>query len=104
MYSVPRNQTVHKRTFSIGFAVCRRVAHERIFPDTGLRQVVGLVTLLNLAYFGIEFAVALAIGSVSLFADSDCGALDRGYECRFSPRGTCSGEGLELFPFARNQL
>lgn len=25
---------------------------------------------LNLAYFGIEFAVALAIGSVSLFADS----------------------------------
>jgi Co/Zn/Cd efflux system component len=28
--------------------------------------VVGL----NLAYFGIEFAVALAIGSVSLFADS----------------------------------
>src|SRR5262249_4444978 len=26
--------------------------------------------LLNLAYFGIEFAVAVAIGSVSLFADS----------------------------------
>ena len=26
--------------------------------------------LLNLAYFGVEFAVALAIGSVSLFADS----------------------------------
>ena len=29
-----------------------------------------LVALLNLAYFGVEFAVATAIGSVSLFADS----------------------------------
>jgi Co/Zn/Cd efflux system component len=28
------------------------------------------VALLNLAYFGVEFAVAIAIGSVSLFADS----------------------------------
>jgi Co/Zn/Cd efflux system component len=28
------------------------------------------VALLNLSYFGVEFAVALAIGSVSLFADS----------------------------------
>jgi Co/Zn/Cd efflux system component len=28
------------------------------------------VALLNLGYFGVEFAVALAIGSVSLFADS----------------------------------
>jgi Co/Zn/Cd efflux system component len=36
----------------------------------GLRRVVRLVALFNLAYFGIEFAVALAIGSVSLFADS----------------------------------
>jgi Co/Zn/Cd efflux system component len=26
--------------------------------------------LLNLGYFGVEFAVALAIGSVSLLADS----------------------------------
>ena len=26
--------------------------------------------MLNLAYFGVEFAVALVIGSVSLFADS----------------------------------
>ncbi|MDE2332988.1 MAG: cation transporter [Rhodospirillales bacterium] len=40
-------------------------------PDrTGLHRVVRLVALLNLAYFGIEFAVALAIGSVALFADS----------------------------------
>ena len=35
-----------------------------------LRRVVRLVALLNLAYFGVEFAVAVAIGSVSLFADS----------------------------------
>ena len=36
----------------------------------GLRRAVRLVALLNLAYFGIEFAVALTIGSVSLLADS----------------------------------
>jgi Co/Zn/Cd efflux system component len=36
----------------------------------GLRRAVWLVALLNLAYFGVEFAVALAIRSVSLFADS----------------------------------
>jgi len=36
----------------------------------GLRSVVRLVAFLNLAYFGVEFAVAVAIGSVSLFADS----------------------------------
>jgi Co/Zn/Cd efflux system component len=35
-----------------------------------LRRAVTLVVLLNLGYFGIEFAVARAIGSVSLFADS----------------------------------
>lgn len=35
-----------------------------------LRRVVGLVALLNLAYFAVEFAVAIGIGSVSLFADS----------------------------------
>src|SRR5215468_10530127 len=40
-------------------------------PDSAaLRQAVRLVALLNLGYFGVEFAVALAIGSVSLFADS----------------------------------
>lgn len=36
----------------------------------GIRRVVAIVALLNLAWFGVEFAVALAIGSVSLFADS----------------------------------
>ena len=36
----------------------------------GLRRVVTAVALLNLGYFGVEFAVASAIGSVSLFADS----------------------------------
>jgi Co/Zn/Cd efflux system component len=40
------------------------------FPHQGLRRTVRFVALLNLAYFGIEFAAARAIGSVSLFADS----------------------------------
>ena len=35
-----------------------------------LRQTLLLVALLNLVYFGVEFGVAIAIGSVSLFADS----------------------------------
>ena len=35
-----------------------------------LRKVVILVAALNLAYFGVEFTVALVIDSVSLFADS----------------------------------
>jgi|SRR6185437_6015259 len=35
-----------------------------------LRQVVAIVAALNLAYFGVEFSVATAIKSVSLFADS----------------------------------
>ena len=39
-------------------------------PHRGLRRTVRFVALLNLAYFGIEFAAARAIGSVSLFADS----------------------------------
>ncbi len=38
--------------------------------NVNLRKVVIIVAVLNLAYFGVEFAVALAIGSVSLFADS----------------------------------
>src|SRR5690348_4050429 len=39
-------------------------------PDPVLHRTVRLVALLNLAYFGVEFAVARLIGSVSLFADS----------------------------------
>jgi Co/Zn/Cd efflux system component len=38
--------------------------------DRSLRRAVIVVALFNLAYFGIEFSVALRIGSVSLFADS----------------------------------
>ncbi len=38
--------------------------------DPALRRIVLIVALLNLAYFGVEFAVATAIESVSLFADS----------------------------------
>lgn len=39
-----------------------------LVPD--LKSTARLVALLNLAYFGVEFAVALHIGSVSLLADS----------------------------------
>ncbi len=38
--------------------------------STQLRQAVKLVALLNLSYFFVEFAAAISIGSVSLFADS----------------------------------
>lgn len=38
-------------------------------PD-GLRRAVLLVAVLNLGYFAVEFSAALAIASVSLFADS----------------------------------
>jgi Co/Zn/Cd efflux system component len=38
--------------------------------EKNLRRVVIVVAVLNLANFGVEFVVALAIGSVSLFADS----------------------------------
>jgi Co/Zn/Cd efflux system component len=46
-----------------------------VVPCRRLRQIrasriVRLVALLNVGYFGVELAVALAIGSVSLFADS----------------------------------
>jgi Co/Zn/Cd efflux system component len=38
--------------------------------DRALMQTVRNVAALNLGYFGIEFAVAMAIGSAALFADS----------------------------------
>jgi len=38
--------------------------------EEGFRRAVAWVAALNLGYFGVEFAVATAIGSVSLFADS----------------------------------
>lgn len=38
--------------------------------DPGLSRAVRLVAILNLGYFGVEFAMALRIGSVSLLADS----------------------------------
>jgi Co/Zn/Cd efflux system component len=43
---------------------------QELVVHPGLRRVVALVALLNIGYFGIEFAVATSIGSVSLFADS----------------------------------
>ena len=39
-------------------------------PTYSFRSAVAVVAVLNLAYFGVEFTVALSIGSVSLFADS----------------------------------
>jgi Co/Zn/Cd efflux system component len=45
--------------------------HNDIFDtDQRLRRAIVLVVILNLAYFGIEFSVALLIASVSLLADS----------------------------------
>lgn len=38
--------------------------------QSSLRPTLKAVAALNLAYFGVEFSVALAIGSVALFADS----------------------------------
>jgi Co/Zn/Cd efflux system component len=38
--------------------------------NVNLRRTVIIVAVLNLAYFGVEFLVALGIGSVALFADS----------------------------------
>src|ERR1700674_115226 len=53
---------------SLAFANQARHAVQTMNAD--LRRIVIVVAVLNLAYFGVEFAVALAIGSVSLFADS----------------------------------
>ena len=38
--------------------------------QAAVRQAIRVVAFLNLAYFGVEFAVAAAIASVSLFADA----------------------------------
>lgn len=43
---------------------------DEVSEHTALRRTVQIVALLNLAYFAVEFVVALHIGSVSLFADS----------------------------------
>jgi Co/Zn/Cd efflux system component len=76
--------------------------------DAPLRRVVRLVALLNLGYFGVEFAVALAIGSVSLFADSidfleDCSvnfliAVALGWTARHRARLAMALAGLLLVP------
>lgn len=51
-----------------------RLADDDELPDVRgnrpLARAVLFVALANLAYFGVEFGVARAIGSVSLFADS----------------------------------
>lgn len=45
-------------------------AHERLGVAASLAPVARTVAALNLGYFAVEITVALAIGSVSLFADS----------------------------------
>jgi Co/Zn/Cd efflux system component len=48
-----------------------RLTHSDTIAQTKtIQRAVTFVALLNLSYFAIEFAVALTIGSVSLFADS----------------------------------
>jgi Co/Zn/Cd efflux system component len=42
----------------------------RVSRSSTLRGAITTVALLNLGYFGVEFAIAVHIGSVSLFADS----------------------------------
>ena len=44
--------------------------HDKGTLEHRLRRAVLIVAALNLAYFFVEFTVALSIGSVSLFADS----------------------------------
>ena len=43
---------------------------ETLEDEAGLRRTARIVVALNLGYFALEIVVALAIGSVSLFADS----------------------------------
>lgn len=42
----------------------------KAYQPSAFRRAVRFVAIVNLAYFGIEFVIATAIGSVSLFADS----------------------------------
>src|SRR4051794_5918818 len=51
-------------------AATREQPRQPDFGSPALRRAVKIVALLNLAYFGVEFAVAQGIGAVSLFADS----------------------------------
>ena len=46
------------------------MGHNLTANEAPLRRTIAIVVALNLGYFGIEFAVATHIGSVSLFADS----------------------------------
>jgi Co/Zn/Cd efflux system component len=66
MAGMMTDRETDKKTASTGDAAALPLGT----PTTRLRSVVRLVAILNLAYFGVEFAVAVAIGSVSLFADS----------------------------------
>lgn len=59
------------RNLAASPSICAQSDHMApIPPSPPLRRAVGIVGLLNIAWFSVEFAVARAIGSVALFADS----------------------------------
>lgn len=59
-----------KQEYASGQAVPLFIFLKGDMHSSALRRAVTTVALANLGYFGVEFAVALSIGSVSLFADS----------------------------------
>jgi len=70
-YSCDEPVCARENHLSLGSKTAKLVLHmDSPKPSASLRRVIFVVAILNLAYFGVEFAVALAIGSVSLFADS----------------------------------
>jgi Co/Zn/Cd efflux system component len=62
--------TAWRRSMGAEPLQAERLQHGAGGDDAALRRVVLMVAALNLGYFGVEFAMALSIGSVSLFADS----------------------------------
>src|SRR5258708_31110630 len=67
--SIPSSTPTRSRTSRKRSGWRRWMGIERA-QSKRLRTAVLWVAVLNLAYFGVEFTTALAIGSVSLFADS----------------------------------
>lgn len=56
--------------FYDSFSMNSNSSSSQIEHTTRLKRATAGVAILNLSYFGIEFAVAMAIGSVALLADS----------------------------------
>jgi Co/Zn/Cd efflux system component len=64
------SKPARRRLSVVLLAFPRQGGHAVATMTLTLQRVVITVAVLNLTYFGVEFTVALAIGSVSLFADS----------------------------------